>query len=784
VLAAEVLAMATTGIAPAQEALRTTCLLLLARLAQQRQQRRAGGGQQRGPAAAAADHVFVAAAGTKLMQLLAGGPRATPLAVAQALHLLERVGEYVEAVAAPAAAAAVAAHCLVAARAAFGILHAAGPAPAEWPPATWELLHSLLALLRPACAHCGDPAAGRALLGVCLGDYKAATMLMAAAEALLLGPAAGGGRRGGVHALPRLPTLQRHLLTFFSALAGLVARQAAVPGGGAPGLDPGSDILLAPSSAAAAAPSRRLTRRHALNFFSFLVAPRNGFARRVLEQDEEGGGGGGDAPAAPAPASVAATRLRQALLELLRALFAAPGSPYAGDKPCSDFYVRFHFIQFLRLYHNPDRDHQAVFLARQHMAALLALAGAGGPAAPHLRQRFQQLSVVDFFVRELSLELEASREGAGAPPRRDSSSAGSAAEIAALSPAAPAGEPPAPGSAPASPEATPRGLAALGKARHRRAQSHSSISAVGRLLQEGPARKIGSAGSKGSLGSLGSLGSGPAVPKLRLGASFGGDEDSDAAAPGSPGSPGSAPRRRAPDLPPPARAGSLRTPSRLGRDAPAAGGEPEGGLTRRLGAPLVPKLGLAGLGMTEPAGPTAPPDFPGFDDEPRVHASPAGPAHAAPPPEAGAAGEGEGPPKRLVSMVSAAISLDCDWPLSTRGDGDGDGDGDGQAGGDGDGDGAAAAAPTPARMAGFPASMLPKGFVFSGDLDEDVEMLEALELEEVRTSCGSCKHARHKQRRPCPPPPPRVRLHAACCRCPCAHHLPRSSVFRAAGLRL
>lgn len=33
----------------------------------------------------------------------------------------------------------------------------------------------------------------------------------------------------------------------------------------------------------------------------------------------------------------------------------------------ADFYIQFHFVQFLKLYHNPQRDHQALALCRKHM---------------------------------------------------------------------------------------------------------------------------------------------------------------------------------------------------------------------------------------------------------------------------------------------------------------------------------------------------------------------------------------------------------------------------------
>lgn len=63
--------------------------------------------------------------------------------------------------------------------------------------------------------------------------------------------------------------------------------------------------------------------------------------------------------------------------------------PALPPAPPADFYVRFHFVQFLKLYHNPHRDHQALFLCRQHMDILLVLAA---NKSPHIRHRFHQLS--------------------------------------------------------------------------------------------------------------------------------------------------------------------------------------------------------------------------------------------------------------------------------------------------------------------------------------------------------------------------------------------------------
>lgn len=86
---------------------------------------------------------------------------------------------------------------------------------------------------------------------------------------------------------------------------------------------------------------RGLTRRRALQFFSFLVSPHSGLAQRVLDHDPapaaqptRGAGLKATPPLGTptTPASAATVRLRQGLLELLKAVFVAPGSPFASDK--------------------------------------------------------------------------------------------------------------------------------------------------------------------------------------------------------------------------------------------------------------------------------------------------------------------------------------------------------------------------------------------------------------------------------------------------------------------
>jgi hypothetical protein len=195
--------------------------------------------------------------------------------------------------------------------------------------------------------------------------------------------------------------------------------------------DPGQDVLLLGHR-----PGRQpLTRRHALHFFSFLVTPSSGFAAKILEAEATTGASNtSSAPTTLKPHSQQhyysngagvlkgdgrsprclpgeAIRLRGILLDFLKQTLGATGSPYAADKATSDYYIRLHFIQFLKLYHNPYRDHQALFLCRKHIEVLLTLATEHSDVV-HIRQRFLHLSVVEFFVKEVSLEFEATQRPA------------------------------------------------------------------------------------------------------------------------------------------------------------------------------------------------------------------------------------------------------------------------------------------------------------------------------------------------------------------------------------
>lgn len=158
-----------------------------------------------------------------------------------------------------------------------------------------------------------------------------------------------------------------------------------------------------------------LNRSYCLQYFSFLILPGSSLIRCTLEGEipshemEHLRGTSGKYSL-----SSRFIRLRNGVFALLQGLFSANQSPYIVDKELTDYYVRLHFIRLLKLYHNPTRDHQAIFLCRQHLAMLCTLAQAARKAqSSHASKRFQHLSVVGFFMKEMSLEYEALESNVG-----------------------------------------------------------------------------------------------------------------------------------------------------------------------------------------------------------------------------------------------------------------------------------------------------------------------------------------------------------------------------------
>lgn len=127
----------------------------------------------------------------------------------------------------------------------------------------------------------------------------------------------------------------------------------------------------------------------------------NGVVLRVLERIHESG----------QVSQEQVGNMHRAALDILAAAFAVPGCPLVADKRLVDFYVHYHFLNFVKLYHTMRGAHHLA-LARGHLAVLAALSGHKGG---HMVRRFFQLRVCDFLVRELSLEFECHAAGAAQP---------------------------------------------------------------------------------------------------------------------------------------------------------------------------------------------------------------------------------------------------------------------------------------------------------------------------------------------------------------------------------
>ncbi|KAK9811788.1 hypothetical protein WJX72_010021 [[Myrmecia] bisecta] len=331
------------------------------------------------------------------------------------------------------------------------LLHIGG-AVSSWPEETMDLIGALLGLYTTLQSNCRQPATGQQLLSLLVEDRDFVTMTSDFAKHVLAtptlhptphGPHTGAsaaqtgtiGSPGTASSSPvpispfanlTLPLNgdsprdnHRHQLVtlrFYAALAGLVGRQPSVealqqPDAGrqAPASkDPGNDTLLpgppgdlgqrvngsGPHAGTWTAADKALKRKAALRHFHFLVDPSRGAAVRLLEQK-------------PAAARDKEGCVHTEVLHMLRAVFSVPGNPFLDVKRISDHYIHIHFLHFAKLYHTQGRrEAPTPPLCLAHLGVLRAIAGCKGA---DVRRRFYQLRIMDFLVRELSLECEAAQ---------------------------------------------------------------------------------------------------------------------------------------------------------------------------------------------------------------------------------------------------------------------------------------------------------------------------------------------------------------------------------------
>ena len=252
---------------------------------------------------------------------------------------------------------------------------------------------------------------------------------------------------------PTLTALRLGALTHFAALLNLIRRVLPCGGGGGAEQEVagvGSVSRLgsppstpAPTHSAAMRTTVLTTAEDAMLQLSWLLDPYQGVCVKVLESPM-------GAPQFP---------LRTATLELLAAAFVVPGCPYLAHKKVVDFYIRFHFLAFVKLYvasgaalvpggggstaredrpassrsggggaGSTGRQGTERTTAREtarelsvadrgecrlHLQILLVFAARKNAL---ITRRFHQLRIMDFLIREIDLEFEMS-PFLSAPPR-------------------------------------------------------------------------------------------------------------------------------------------------------------------------------------------------------------------------------------------------------------------------------------------------------------------------------------------------------------------------------
>lgn len=108
-------------------------------------------------------------------------------------------------------------------------------------------------------------------------------------------------------------------------------------------------------------------------------------------------------------AGAAGSPLRFEILSLLEEVFSTEGCPYLHEKRVVDFYIRFHYLAFVKLYvpYAPERGaHGDPRECTLHLKVLRAFAGNKNSL---VKRRFHQLRIMDFLIREIDLEFEVRR---------------------------------------------------------------------------------------------------------------------------------------------------------------------------------------------------------------------------------------------------------------------------------------------------------------------------------------------------------------------------------------
>ena len=343
-----------------------------------------------------ADHVFLVAVGNKLRSLVSSNTFGNNLSNSSLAYFLDICLEYVS-MCSDASMSTFFAETVLQplAETLTRLCTAKGPI-GEWDNALLKLLNTSLKILVKALDLCATNRARREyLLQFFGGDHGGLMPLLRSISSQTL---LCHDYDLSSEAATELGEMEKNVLMLCSSLVGVIASAEPLDLGHQARLEVGDDVICRFFKGRE---PKLLTRTYCMQCFSFLIVPGTFLIRFSLEDEIQ-------TNRSDYRLSSRSIRLRNGVFGLLQSLFSAKDNPYIMDKELTDYYVRLHFIRFLKLYHNPNRDHQATFLCRQHLSMLCTLAQAARKSQrSSASKRFQHLSVVGFFIKEMSLEYEA-----------------------------------------------------------------------------------------------------------------------------------------------------------------------------------------------------------------------------------------------------------------------------------------------------------------------------------------------------------------------------------------
>ncbi|KAK3247711.1 hypothetical protein CYMTET_42796 [Cymbomonas tetramitiformis] len=272
-----------------------------------------------------------------------------------------------------------------------------------WRPATLPLMGALLRLADALTSKSGDGLVGELLLAMLVEGQSGLQWVREYAKHVLFSQSLASELPAATLSALRIGVI-RHLRIMVTTVAHSKRPGEAHAGVGEGGRlpewarDPGSERN---PERGGGGPTLVDTQKELMRFH-FMMDPSKGYCMRVLGKSEPGG------------ALAGSPGLRQEVLLFIHTVLALPSCPYLQHKRLVDDYIRYHFLAFVKLY-VPARAAAAAQTQEctTHLQVLLTISLHKTEAVV---RRFHQLRIMDFLIREIDLEFEAS-PFITAPPR-------------------------------------------------------------------------------------------------------------------------------------------------------------------------------------------------------------------------------------------------------------------------------------------------------------------------------------------------------------------------------